>query len=72
MKRSLIIAIAFILITGCASKKIFCPRERAYFLDPDGQVIVMEKGFFDKKEGHWITEDEFNLIVEKYKKQRGY
>lgn len=72
MKKLFIVLMFLLVIDGCAASKVFCPRERAYFLGPDGHIMVMEKDFFGEKEGHWITEDEFNLLIEKYKKGRGY
>jgi len=71
MKPTLIILVVLILITGCVVEKVSCPKEKAYFLGPDGRIVVMEKGFFDKKEGRWITEKEFNLFMENYQKQGG-
>jgi len=72
MKRAFIILIISALISGCAIKKTFCPSERAYFLGPEGRVMIMEKGFFDTKKGHWLTEDEYNERVKTWKKRYGY
>jgi len=67
----LVIILCFLCLS-CSGKKLSCPSERAYFLALDGQVFVMEKGFFDTKDGRWLTEEEFKQLVEKYKRNKGY
>jgi len=77
MNRIIIILIVFLLslpVFGCVKKNqtTFCPTEDASFLDDFGRVMIMKKGFFNDKEGHWLTEDEFREMIEQYKRKRGY
>jgi len=46
-----------------------CPSERAFFIDMYGQLVYMEKGWFDEKEGRWFTQEEADTLIEKYMKE---
>ena len=46
-----------------------CPSERAFFIDMHGQLVYMEKGWFDEKEGRWFTQEEADILIEKYMKE---
>jgi len=45
--KTLIVAICLLFI-GCTTP---CPSERAFFFDSHEQLVYIEKGWFDKKEG---------------------
>ena len=63
--KTLIVAICLLFI-GCATP---CPSERAFFIGLHGQLVYMEKGWFDKKEGRWLTQKEADIVIEKYRKE---
>ena len=62
--KTLIVAICLLFI-GCTTP---CPSERAFF-DSHEQLVYIEKGWFDKKEGRWLTQKEVDVIIEKYRKE---
>jgi len=34
-----------------------------------GQLVYIEKGWFDEKEGRWFTQEEADVLIEKYMKE---
>jgi len=62
-----------LLITLClylfARATPLCPSKRAFFIDMYGQLVYIEKGWFDKKEGRWFTQEEADVRIEKYMKE---
>ena len=71
-KYFIIVSLILILIAGCATvpKCPACPPERAYFRGDGGGLVYFEKGWFDKKEGRWLTQEEVDKRFEEYKKER--
>ena len=63
--KTLIVIICLLLIS-CATP---CPSEKAFFIDMYGQLVYIEKGWFDEKEGRWFTQEEADVLIEKYKKE---
>ena len=63
--KSLLITLCLYL-SACATP---CPSKRAFFINNYGQLVYMEKGWFDEKEGRWFTQEEVDMLIEKYIKE---
>lgn len=60
-----------ILMAGCATcPKPCCPPENAIIIVDVGIPVMIEKGFFDNKD-NWMTQEEYDEILEKYLNLKG-